>query len=261
VANDRPRSGRPRITNHVQDRYIRVFQLRNRTVTASQTASNIPGLRTVFSWNKIWLPTSLHYLRRNCRPRRHNLEQIVHYGVYRRELYHLVVQSTASQTASNIPGLRRISAQTVWCRLPEHDIRARRPYFDAVRKRQLLRARDGHLPQPWNRASMDIITCNNSGTRRPLAVLLQCFGRQHQTSTYRLGISMQFKRMHFGHSIVMFSGHNMERRTKMTFREKLNELHMQNELNSLAHSGCIKSDYSPNYMHTLKLHTETFKFM
>jgi hypothetical protein len=37
--------------------------------------------------------TSLHYLRRNCRPRRHNLEQIVHYGVYRRELYHLVVQS------------------------------------------------------------------------------------------------------------------------------------------------------------------------
>ena len=80
MANDRPRSGRPRITNHVQDRYIRVFQLRNRTVTASQTASNIPGLR-------------------------------------------------------------RISAQTVWCRLPEQDIRARRPYFDAVRKRQLLRAR------------------------------------------------------------------------------------------------------------------------
>jgi hypothetical protein len=51
---------------------------------------------------------------------------------------------------------------------------------------------------------------------------------------------------YFGHSTVMFSGHNMERRTKMTFREKLNELHMQNELNSLAHSGCIKSDYSPN---------------
>jgi hypothetical protein len=36
--NDRPRSGHPRITIHVQDCYIRVFQLKNRTETASQTS-------------------------------------------------------------------------------------------------------------------------------------------------------------------------------------------------------------------------------
>ena len=43
--NDGPRSGRPRITNPVEDRYIRVFQPRHRTVTASQTPSSIHGLR------------------------------------------------------------------------------------------------------------------------------------------------------------------------------------------------------------------------
>ena len=64
-------SGRPRITNPVQNRYFRVFQLRNRTITASQTASNIPDLR-------------------------------------------------------------RISARTVRNRLREHGMRARRPYFGAV---------------------------------------------------------------------------------------------------------------------------------
>ena len=37
--NNGPRSGRPRITNSIEDRYIRVFQPRHRTVTASQTAS------------------------------------------------------------------------------------------------------------------------------------------------------------------------------------------------------------------------------
>jgi transposase len=73
-------SGRPRITNPVQDRYIRVCQLRNRTVTASQTAYNIPGLR-------------------------------------------------------------RISAQTVRNRLREHGMRARRPYFGAVLNRHHRRAR------------------------------------------------------------------------------------------------------------------------
>ena len=78
--NDRPRSGPPRITNPVQDRYILVFQLRNRTVIASQTASNIPGLR-------------------------------------------------------------RISAQTVRNRLREYGIRTRRPYVGAVLKRQHRRAR------------------------------------------------------------------------------------------------------------------------
>jgi hypothetical protein len=46
LINDGPRSGRPRITNPVEDRYIRVFQPRHRTVTASQTPSSIYGLRT-----------------------------------------------------------------------------------------------------------------------------------------------------------------------------------------------------------------------
>ena len=44
---DRQRSGRPRITTAAQDRYIRVIHLRNRTVTATETASNIPGLRRI----------------------------------------------------------------------------------------------------------------------------------------------------------------------------------------------------------------------
>jgi transposase len=45
--NDRRRSGRPRITTPGQDRYIRVFHLRNRTVAASTTAAGIPGLRRI----------------------------------------------------------------------------------------------------------------------------------------------------------------------------------------------------------------------
>ena len=69
--NDRQRSGRPRITTPRQDRYIRVFHLRNRTVAASTTAAGIPGLR-------------------------------------------------------------RISSQTVRNRLRQHDIRPRRPFFGAV---------------------------------------------------------------------------------------------------------------------------------
>jgi transposase len=69
--NDRQRSGRPHITTSRQDRYIRVFHLRNRTVAASTTAAGIPGLR-------------------------------------------------------------RISSQTVRNRLRQHDIRPRRPYFGAV---------------------------------------------------------------------------------------------------------------------------------
>ena len=40
--NDRQRSGRPG-----QDRYIRVFHLRNRTVVASTTADGIPGLQRI----------------------------------------------------------------------------------------------------------------------------------------------------------------------------------------------------------------------
>ena len=47
LINDSPRSGRPHITNLVEDRYIRVFQPRHRTVTASQTPSSINGLRSI----------------------------------------------------------------------------------------------------------------------------------------------------------------------------------------------------------------------
>ena len=47
--NDRQRSERPRITTHGQDRYIRVFHLRNRNVAASTTAAGIPGLRRINS--------------------------------------------------------------------------------------------------------------------------------------------------------------------------------------------------------------------
>ena len=43
-ADDRQRSGRPRITTHGKDRYIRVFHLRNRTIAATTTAAGIPGL-------------------------------------------------------------------------------------------------------------------------------------------------------------------------------------------------------------------------
>jgi transposase len=69
--NDHQRSGRPRIATPGQDRYIRVFHLGNRTITASTTAAGIPGLR-------------------------------------------------------------RISSQTVRNRLQQHGIRPRRPYFGAV---------------------------------------------------------------------------------------------------------------------------------
>jgi transposase len=42
---DRQRSGRPRITSAAQDLYIRELNLRNQTVTARETASNVPSLR------------------------------------------------------------------------------------------------------------------------------------------------------------------------------------------------------------------------
>ena len=45
---DRQRSRRPRITSAAQDRYIRVLHLRNRIMTARETASNVPGLRRVW---------------------------------------------------------------------------------------------------------------------------------------------------------------------------------------------------------------------
>ena len=49
TTNDRPRSGRPRITTRRQDRYIRVFHLRHRTVTATITAVGLPGGRRISS--------------------------------------------------------------------------------------------------------------------------------------------------------------------------------------------------------------------
>lgn len=48
MSNERPQTGRPRITAAQQDRCIRIFYLRNRTVTATHTAcQNIPGLRRI----------------------------------------------------------------------------------------------------------------------------------------------------------------------------------------------------------------------
>ena len=44
-AQDRPRSGIPRITTAAQDRYIRVLHLRHRAATATNTAGRVPGLR------------------------------------------------------------------------------------------------------------------------------------------------------------------------------------------------------------------------
>jgi transposase len=44
---DRPRSGRPRVTSAVQDRYIRLRHLRDRTLAASATTTAIPGLRRI----------------------------------------------------------------------------------------------------------------------------------------------------------------------------------------------------------------------
>jgi transposase len=48
-SNDRPRGGRPRIVTPGQDRYIWVFHLHNRTVSASTTAVGIHGLRRISS--------------------------------------------------------------------------------------------------------------------------------------------------------------------------------------------------------------------
>ena len=61
LAQDRHRNGRPRITTPSKDRYIWVFHLRNRTVTAA----GIPGLRRISThtvWNRFRL--------RGIRPRR-----------------------------------------------------------------------------------------------------------------------------------------------------------------------------------------------
>ena len=44
---DRPRSGRPRVTSAVQDRYIRLRHLPDRTLAASATTTAIPGQRRI----------------------------------------------------------------------------------------------------------------------------------------------------------------------------------------------------------------------
>ena len=45
--NDRPRNGRSRVTSQRQDRHLRLIYLRNRTITAEDTARRAPGLANV----------------------------------------------------------------------------------------------------------------------------------------------------------------------------------------------------------------------
>ena len=45
--NDRPRNGRPRMTSQRQDRHLRLIHLRNRMITAEDTARRTPGLANV----------------------------------------------------------------------------------------------------------------------------------------------------------------------------------------------------------------------
>ena len=47
--DDRPRSGRPRVTLHVQDRYIRLRSLRNRFAYAVTIAGDLPFRRRISS--------------------------------------------------------------------------------------------------------------------------------------------------------------------------------------------------------------------
>ena len=44
TTNDRPRSGRPRVTTPRQDRFIRLSQLRDQFRTATETTDQMPGL-------------------------------------------------------------------------------------------------------------------------------------------------------------------------------------------------------------------------
>ena len=59
---------------------------------------------------------------------------------------------TARKTASNVSGLRRISAQRVRNRLRENNLRARRPYLGAVLRRRcrLARARWYSRIRDWD---------------------------------------------------------------------------------------------------------------
>jgi len=46
--NDRPRNGRPRMMSQLQDIHLRLIHLRNRIITAEDTASGTPGLAKVW---------------------------------------------------------------------------------------------------------------------------------------------------------------------------------------------------------------------
>jgi transposase len=45
--NDRPRNGRPHVTSQCQNRHLRLIHLRNRMITAEDTARRTPGLANV----------------------------------------------------------------------------------------------------------------------------------------------------------------------------------------------------------------------
>lgn len=67
TTNDRPRSGRPRVTTRRQDRYMRLTHLRNRFRTAVETAQVTPGMHN----NRISPDTVRNRLREfGLRPRR-----------------------------------------------------------------------------------------------------------------------------------------------------------------------------------------------
>jgi hypothetical protein len=45
--NDRPRNGTARVTSKRQDRHVRLIHLRNRMITAEDTARRTPGLTNI----------------------------------------------------------------------------------------------------------------------------------------------------------------------------------------------------------------------
>ena len=59
--NDRPRNDRPRVTSQCQDIHLRLIHLRNRMITAEDTARRIPGLANVRilgqTVRRIWTPS------------------------------------------------------------------------------------------------------------------------------------------------------------------------------------------------------------
>jgi hypothetical protein len=47
MTNDRPRIGRPCVTSQRQDIHLRLIHLRNRMITAEDTAHRTPGIANV----------------------------------------------------------------------------------------------------------------------------------------------------------------------------------------------------------------------